>query len=102
LHATAATWTGWRFADGSDLVVGIVAVAIRRGGRHVEELSTESKLVGTMSVGEQPVVANAMEAVREDVEQESANELADFERHRLALALLAVILPAESNFAVGE
>ena len=39
-----------------------------------------------MAVGEQAVVADAMEAVGQDVQQEAAHELAGGEAHHLALA----------------
>jgi hypothetical protein len=55
-----------------------------------------------MAVGRQPVMANAMKAVREDVEQEAADELAGFERHHLALIVILVIPPAKANRAVAE
>ena len=50
-----------------------------------------------MAIGEEAVVADAMEAVRQDVQQEAADELVGVERHHLGLAVVAVILPAEAR-----
>ena len=55
-----------------------------RGDGTLSSPSTEVELVGAMAVGEQAVVTDAMEAGREDVEQEAAHELADVEAHDLA------------------
>ena len=45
-------------------------------------------------------MADAAELVREDVEQEAANELVDGERHCLGFVADAVILPAETDTTV--
>lgn len=55
-----------------------------------------------MAVGEQAVVADAMEAVRQGVHQKAPDELASLERHHFARAVLAIVLPAEADFAVGQ
>ena len=55
-----------------------------------------------MAIGEEAIVADAMEAVRQGVQQEAADELVGGERHDLGLAVVAVVLPAEGDVAVGE
>ena len=55
-----------------------------------------------MAVGQEAVVADAMEAVRQHVEQEAANELAGVEGHRLAPVVVAVVLPQEADPALAE
>ena len=53
-----------------DSAVGVVAIV--RGGnrlRHVEQASAQLDLAGTVAVGEQAVMANAMKAVRQHVER---------------------------------
>src|SRR5512133_3043713 len=60
-----------------------------------------------MGVGEEPVVANAMETVRQHVEQEASHELANVQAHDLALVTTAlpIVLPAEADVGllkVGE
>src|SRR4029077_10607473 len=53
-----------------------------------------------MAVGEEAVVADAMEAIRQGVQEEAADELIGLKRHELGLAMMAVLLPAEGNLAV--
>ena len=55
-----------------------------------------------MGVGEEAVVANAMETVRQHVEQEAPHELADVEAHDLALVTTAlpIVLPAETDMGL--
>src|SRR5260370_236031 len=72
-----------------------------RGGRGrlrgwgVEEPRAEGELGGAVGVGEEAVVADAMEAVRQGVQQEAPDELVGRKGHDLGLAVVAVILPAE-------
>ena len=69
----------------------------RRG--HSEQASAEYELVGAMAVGQEAVVTNAMEAIRQYVEEEAAHELGDRHSHDFALmtATLPVVLPAEAD-----
>lgn len=62
----------------------------------------EAGLAG--GAGEQAVMADAMEAARQDMEQESADELVDRERHDLlpVRAVAAVVLVAEGDAALVE
>jgi len=53
-----------------------------------------------MAVGEEAVVANAMEAVRQRVQQEAPDELLGVERHDLRPAAMAIIPPAEGDAIV--
>ena len=50
-------------------------------------LATECEFVGAMAVGEEAVMANAMETVWQYVKQEVAHELTDFDPHDLALVM---------------
>ena len=81
-------------------VVAVVGCSV--GGWRVEECSTAVQHVGAVAVGEQAIVANAVEAVRQGVHQKAADELAGLERHRFALAVLAIVLPAKADVAVGQ
>jgi hypothetical protein len=47
-------------------------------------------------------VPDADESRRQDVQQESAQELIDLERHQTFFVLVGGIAPAESDHAVGE
>src|SRR5438105_14555893 len=57
---------------------------------------------GAPAVGEIAVVADAMEAVRQNVEQEAADELVGAKGHHLLLIVVAIILPAEADPALGK
>lgn len=57
---------------------------------------------GAMTIGEEAVVADAMEAVRQRVQQEATNELVGVERHDLRLAAVAIISPAERDAIVDH
>ena len=65
--------------------------------RRVEQLAAERQLLGAMAVGEEAVVADAMEAVRQGVQQEAADELVGGEGHHLRLAVMAIVPPAEGD-----
>jgi len=55
-----------------------------------------------MAIGKEAKVANAMETIRQTVEQEAANELVYFEAHDLLLAIIRVVSVAEGDPAVLE
>ena len=60
-----------------------------RGGRHVQQLAAAREHGRPVAVGEQPVVADAVEPVREHVQQEAAHELAGGQAHHLRLRAAA-------------
>ena len=57
---------------------------------------------GAMTIGEEAVVADAMEAVGKRVQQEAADELERVERHDLRPAVMAIVPPAEADAIVGH
>ena len=59
--------------------VGIGAVGIPGlglCGGHVEQTARPGDVIGARAAGEQAVVADAVEALRQDVDEEAADELA--------------------------
>src|SRR6476646_827708 len=90
-HATAAAWTS-RLAgiDG-----GRLAFRFCCG----EQLTGASDVVGASAFGEQPVVADAVRAFWQHVDQEAADELEGHERHLLVsiAARDAVVLTFEGD-----
>ena len=74
-HAAAAAWTS-RLAGIDDVSIGL-AVRFCNG----EQLTRTCDVVGARAFGEQAVVADAMEAFWQHVDQESADELVCGERH---------------------
>src|SRR5205814_5689416 len=95
-HATAAAWTS-RLA-GIDGGNGGLALRFCHG----EQLTRAGDVVGARATGEQAVVTDAVEALRQDVDQESADELAGGECHDLLpiTAIGAIILPPEADTGV--
>src|ERR1700681_1165531 len=57
-----------------------------------------------MSVGKEAVAANAMEAIRQHMEEEAPNELGDRDSHDFALVIAAfpIVLPAEGDVGLVE
>jgi hypothetical protein len=84
-----------------DIDIGGLGIdGIGRSERCIEKRAAEIELLGAMAVGEQAIVANAMEAVRQDVKQEAADEFAGAEPHDLefvAAIVAAVVLPSEAD-----
>lgn len=98
-HGAAAGWA----AIGPARRDGILDLF---GGRflrwRVEQPATERELGGALAVREEAEVADAMEAVRQGVQKEAADELIGRKRHELGLAVMAIILPAEGRRGIGQ
>ena len=71
---------------------------------YVEQLTRPRDVVGASAIGEEAIVTDAVEAARQDVDQEAADELVDGERHHLGpiAPVGAVVLPAEGHAGVVE
>src|SRR5580704_11781125 len=80
-HASAAAWA--RVREGGRLVaiiiIGICSLAL--GPLATEQLAGACDVVGAGSLGEQAVVSDAVEALRQDMDEEAADELVCCERH---------------------
>lgn len=72
-----------------------------RGGGG-EQLAAENELGGTVAVGQEAVVADALKTGRDGVLQEAADELLGGKGHGLGLVAVAIILPLESDHAVFQ
>ena len=111
-HASAAAWA--RVREGGRLVatiiIGICSLAL--GLLATEQLAGACDVVRAGSLGEQAVVSDAVEALRQDMDEEAANELVCCERHHLvAIGTFdptVLVLEADSVFverdqsAVGD
>ncbi len=60
---------GWRLVGTAGIRIGIVVL------RHADELAGACDVVGAGGSGEQAVVADAVEAFGQDVDQEASDEL---------------------------
>src|SRR6266404_3802786 len=67
---------------------------------HFQKLATLRELLLAVPVTHQTVVTDALQSLRQDVQQEAADELVGLEGHGLSGAVVAVVLPAESDFPV--
>src|ERR1700747_1439831 len=83
--------------DGRRLVG--TAIVVRQGLRfwHGEQLARSRKLFRAGRLGQKSVVTNAMEALRQDVAEETADELTCCERHDFVARSAAIILVAERD-----
>src|SRR4051812_11996724 len=86
------------------------AVVWTEGGRrcrcfvplHAKQFPALGQLALALTVAEEPEVADAVEAVREDMDQEPADKLIGGQGHRAVMAVLPVVLPAEADLAVVD
>lgn len=86
--------------DAWPVVFGDFRLRLARGGGNTEQLSRLGDVLGTIAVGEQAVITNAVEALGKDVDQEAADELARRDRHGLEArcAVGAIVLVVERDF----
>jgi|SRR4029077_17903114 hypothetical protein len=99
-HAAAAAWTAidrWLVNIGGISTGGLILW-------HREQLASASDVVGTRGFGEQAVMADAVEAFGQHMDEEAADELVDGEGHRLVSrrSFAAVVLPLEGDAVVVE
>src|SRR5262249_33425389 len=97
-HTTAAAWTS-RLA-GIDVGSGGLAFRFCNG----KQLARACDVVGASVLGEQAVMADAVQAFGQRVDEEAADELVGGERHTLVsiAALDAVVLPLEGDALLVE
>src|SRR5674476_571700 len=100
-HATAAAWTRAR-EDGRLVAIIIIIGGLGLGLLATEQLVGACDIVSTGGAGEQAVVADAVEALGQDVDQEAADELVGRQRHGRVptWSLDPVILPLERNVGI--
>ena len=67
-----------------------------------EQLEAERERSAATAMGQKPEVPDADESRRQHVQQESAQELVDRQRHETLLVFVSGIAPSESNDAIGE
>ena len=86
-------------------LVGLGAFGIRGlglCGLHVEQAARAGDVVGARAAGEQAIVADAVEAVRQDVDQESADELGGGQCHDLLAITTFGAISAAARRATGR
>src|SRR5664280_1230907 len=103
-HETAAAWTGLRQRPRFLVVSGLGGLGIARASRHGQQLTDPCDIVGAGAMSEQAVVADAMEAARQHVDEEAPAELVGGERHDLLplTTFGAVVLPLDGDAVAVE
>ncbi len=71
-------------------------------GRHLQQFADPRQILPASGIGDQPIVADPVKSTGQDMQQETAHELARIKRHGLVtgLAIGPVILPAKGNATV--
>lgn len=67
-----------------------------------EKRTTETEFGGAMTIGHEAKVTDAVEPVRQGVQQKATDELVRHELHDFGGAVLAIILPGESDMIAVE
>jgi hypothetical protein len=90
-------------------LISITIVLLWRGlGRaflwrsHAEKLAATLQLLLAVSIAEEPVVANAMESTRQNVEQKPPDELVRREGHGFLFVIVAVVSPVKFHLAIFD
>lgn len=87
--------------------VAVVASGLRRdlageGQDDSQQLAAQGELGLAIAVTEEAVVPDALETVRQDIRQETANEFVGFQRHAFLLVAMPIIFPAKTHLAVVD
>ena len=69
----------------------IVALVLRNWLRHGQQFSTAGQVLRAVTIAEKPVVADALEAIWQDMHQEAPQELISGQGHQLLLVLMLVV-----------
>jgi hypothetical protein len=105
-HAAAAAGTGLRKRLGLAAVGRGMVVALARARRHGEEFTGAGDVVAAGAAGEQAVMANAVEAVGQHMDEEAADELAGRERHDLVarrpIGAIILVLEGDAVAVAGD
>jgi hypothetical protein len=65
-------------------------------------LTTLRQLLLAVAVGQEAVVADALKAFGQNVQQEAADELGGGERHGLLPVAVAIVFPAKADLALVD
>src|SRR5208282_4956410 len=98
-HSPAATWAGIRGQVGLAVIGGIGVFTLPSRLRDIEQLTDAGDVRGAAAIGEQAIVADAVEPAGQHVDEEAADELVDGECHYFGpFALIgAIILPFKGD-----
>ena len=113
-HPTATAWARRRLRRFGSAVVIVLSIA-RDRGRHGQQLADQRQLGAAMPVGEEApgsrrradlagagCVADALEPVGQNMQQEAAHELVGVEDHALGSRRVAIIAPCKGDTGVVD
>ena len=83
-------------------MIALAIVGSRRRGWSRQQKTTMGELGDAVSVGEETIVADAMESVWKSVQQEASDELIGAQGHELGLVVVAIVLPAEADLSLVQ
>lgn len=72
------------------------------GFRQIEQAADQGELGAAVRGGEEAEVADAAKAARQDVQQETPDELGGGQGHDLGPLRVRVVLPAEADLSAGQ
>src|ERR1700751_3778128 len=72
---------------------------ISRSVADSKELTAEGDFIVASAIGEEAIVADAGEAVRQGVQEKATNELVGIKPHDFGFAVLPVVLPGKAHLA---
>ena len=92
-------WADGDLAFGEGICAGVL---ICRSVADIKELTTEGDFIVASAIGEEAIVADAMEAIRQGMQEKATNELAGIKRHHLGFAILPIVPPGKAHLAIDE
>src|SRR5437867_12186395 len=103
-HRAAATWTDVERQPGKLPIALTITDRWWRWWwrRRGEKQPTHCELGSTVAIGEEAVMADAVKAVRQGVQEEATDELVGGKRHHFGLVVVPVIAPAEAQLSLFE
>lgn len=75
---------------------------ISRSVADSKELTAESDFIVASAIGEEAIVADAVEAVQQGVQEKATNELIGIKHHHFGFTILPIVLPGKAHLAVGK
>lgn len=82
--------------------VALLSLFVSTGDVDAQGGAASGEVQGAISIGEQPVVANAHEPAGENVLEKSSDEFVDFQGHGFGATAMAIVSPCEGDTAVFQ
>ncbi len=79
-----------------------LGINLARSMLHAEKFTATGKLLFAISVPQETVVADALEACRQDVDQKASDKFVGAQRHHLGFATVAIVLPMEADISIFD